>query len=510
MIQGQIKSMTKKENKIEEVAKRRGIFWRSSEIYGGVSGLYDYGHIGTLIKRKWENLWRRYFLGMDDNFFEIECRNIMPEPVFRASGHIDSFVDPITKCKKCGAFERADHLIESRLKESFEGMSADGLTKLIRDHGIKCPNCGGELDEVGILNMMFPLMLGGNSPAYLRPETAQGAYVSFLREFEVLRKKIPFGLAIIGRAYRNEISPRNLLIRMREFDQAELQIFFNPDSINDHAGFDSISSYKLRVIPVSSRRSGIIHEISCGDMSKKLPKFYVYYMAMVQKFYLEALNVSAEKFRFKELSDEEKAFYNKYHWDIELCIDSMDGFREVGGIHYRTDHDLSGHMKVSGSDMNVFYDEKKFIPHVLELSFGVDRNVYAMLDMGFSEEIVKDDDRIIFRLPRALSPFDCAVFPLVNKEGMDEKAAEIKRSLVSSGMNVFYDGSGSVGRRYRRADEIGVAACITVDSETLKDGTVTIRDRDSMKQVRVHQNDLAEKMKMFTSGASIESIGKIV
>ncbi|MBI2579467.1 MAG: glycine--tRNA ligase [Candidatus Aenigmarchaeota archaeon] len=495
--------MTKKENRIEEIARRRGIFWQSSEIYGGVSGLYDYGHIGTLIKRKWENLWRRYFLGLDDNFFEVECRNIMPEPVFKASGHIDSFVDPITKCKKCGSLERADHLVEKNLNESFEGLSADDLTKMIRKHGIKCPKCGGGLDEVGIINMMLPLMLGGSSPAYLRPETAQGAYVSFLREFDVLRKKLPLGLAIVGRAYRNEISPRNLLIRMREFDQAELQIFFNPGMINEHGDFGRVSSYKLRVMPVSSRKSGITHEISCSDMTKKLPKFYVYHMAMIQKFYLEILGVAPEKFRFKELGDEERAFYNKYHWDMELCMDSMDGFREVGGIHYRTDHDLSGHMKVSGTDMNVFSDGKKFIPHVLELSFGVDRNVYAMLDMGFTEENVKGEERVIFRLPRALSPFDCAVFPLVNREGMDAKAAEIKRNMASMGMAVFYDSSGSIGRRYRRADEIGVAACITVDSETLKDGTVTLRDRDSMKQVRVHEKDLPEKIRVFASGADI-------
>ncbi len=498
--------MAKKENKIEEIARRRGIFWVSSDIYGGVSGLYDYGHIGTLIKRKWENLWRKYFLGLDWNFFEIDCRNMMPDRVFKASGHVDSFVDPITKCSKCGSLERADHLVESILKESFEGLSANGLTKLIREHWIKCPKCGGELEEVGILNMMFPVMIG-SSLGYLRPETAQGAYVSFPREFEVLRKRLPLGLAILGRAYRNEISPRNLLIRMREFDQAELQIFFNPDMINGHERFDEVSSYNLRLLSVDSRKSGIVHEISCSNASVKLPKFYVYYMAMIQKFYLEVLGIAPEKFRFRELSDEEKAFYNKYHWDIELDIESMEGFREVGGIHYRTDHDLAGHQKVSGRNMDIFHDGKKFIPHVLELSFGVDRNVYAVLDMGFVEETVGQEERTIFRLPRVLSPFDCAVLPLVKRDGMDAKATEIRKTLVTAGMDVFYDDSGSIGRRYRRMDEIGVAACITVDSDTISSGTVTLRDRDTMKQVRIKVSDLPGKMRMYISGEPVESLG---
>ncbi len=501
--------MGKKENKIGEISRRRGIFWLSSDIYGGMSGLYDYGHIGTLIKRKWENAWRKYFLNIDSNFFELDCRNIMPESTFRASGHLESFVDPIARCRKCGSLERADHLVESVLRKSFEGVSAPALTEMIRKHGIKCPTCSGELEEVGILNMMFPVAVG-NAAGYLRPETAQSAYVSFPREFEVLRKKLPLGLAIIGRAYRNEISPRNLLIRMREFDQAELQIFFNPEKINEHEGFGNVSAYKLRLLSMSSRQSGIVHEISCDDISKKLPKFYVYYMAMVQKFFLDHMGISPENFRFRELSDEEKAFYNKYHWDVELKIESMDGFREVGGIHYRTDHDLSGHQKISGHDMSVFHDDKKFIPHVLELSFGVDRNVYAMLDMGFVEEDVGSEERIIFRLPRALSPFDCAVFPLVRKDGMDEKAMDVKNALVRGGMNVFYDDSGSIGRRYRRMDEIGVAACITIDTDTLTAGTVTLRDRDTMKQVRVSLNKIEDVMKKYIGGDSVESLGEIV
>lgn len=485
-----------KTDKIEDIAKRRGFFWISGEIYGGLSGFYDYAHLGTMIKKKWENEWRKYFIGLDDNFYEIECCNVMPEAVFQASGHLDSFVDPIVKCRKCQNVERADHLLEKELKDhDFEGMNPVDMTKLIKKHNIKCPKCRGELEDVGILNMMFPLKIGSDTVAYLRPETAQSPYVNFRREFECLRKKLPIGLAIIGRAYRNEISPRNLLIRMREFTQAELQVFFNPDKIDEHQNFSEIENYKLRLYPIESRITGKIIEMPCKEVALmlKLPKFYIYYMAKIQQFYLNIIKIDKNKFRFKQLSDEEKAFYNKYHWDIELYLESLDEFKEVGGLHYRTDHDLSGHQKVSKQNMIIFADEKKFIPHVLELSFGVDRNIYALFDMGFSEE----KERTIFKFPRKLSPHDCAIFPLVNKDGIPEKSEKIFENLKKMGFDIFYDDSGSIGRRYRRMDEVGVAACITVDHKTLEDGTVTLRDRDTMEQKRLNEKDLCTELFKF-------------
>jgi len=496
--------MQRKENKIEEIARRRGFFWQSSEIYGSLSGFYDYAHLGTLIKRKWENLWRDFFVGMDDNFFEIETADIMPEAVFLASGHIKSFVDPIVKCKKCGNIERADHLIEENLKESFEGITTNELEKLIKKHNIKCPKCGGTLEDVGILNMMFPVTAGNDIKAYLRPETAQGVYVNFKREFESLRKQLPFGLAIIGKAYRNEISPRNILMRMREFTQAEIQIFFDPDKINEHPKFEEVTKYNLRLFPVEERKRNKIIELSCEDAVKKLhlPKFYVYYMAMVQQFYLDAVKIPPTSFRFRQLSDEEKAFYNKYHWDIELYLENLGGFKEVAGIHYRTDHDLKGHEKISKQDMSVFIDGKKFVPHVLELSFGVDRNVYALMELSYEEE----KDRTLFKFSRMLAPYDCAVFPLVNKDGLPEKAREIKKTLQDAKFNVFYDESGSIGRRYRRMDEVGVPVCITVDHKTLEDETVTIRDRDSMNQVRVKIKDLGIALYKFLRGEELEKL----
>ncbi|MEM7816624.1 MAG: glycine--tRNA ligase, partial [Candidatus Aenigmatarchaeota archaeon] len=306
---------------IEQLAKRRGFFYPSDEIYGGLSGFYVYGHLGTLMKRKLENVWRKFFLD-EDNFFEIDSPLIMSEKVFEASGHLKSFVDPIVKCVKCGTYHRADHIVENFLKRTFEGLTSKELNQLIKEHDIKCPKCKGALEDVGILNMMFPLEIGAEKDlkGYLRPETAQGAYVNFLNQFNILRKKLPMGLAIIGRAFRNEISPRQLLTRMREFTQAELQIFFDSEKVNEHEKWNEIKDYKLIVLPVYEREKKEKIEISCEELSKRIPKFYVYYIAKVQKFFLDVLKIPKEKFRFRELSDEEKAFYNKIHWDMELNL----------------------------------------------------------------------------------------------------------------------------------------------------------------------------------------------
>ncbi len=488
------------QEKIEEVARRRGFFWKGSEIYGGLSGFYDYAHLGSAIKIKWENEWRKFFLSLDDNFFEIQPANIMHEKVFIASGHVDSFVDPVVKCKKCGNFERADQILEHHLKENFEGIEPKELENLIKKHDIKCPKCEGKFEEVGSFNLLFPLTVGAENPqkAYPRGETAQGVYVNFAREFECLRKKLPMGLAIVGKAYRNEISPRNLLLRMREFTQAELQIFFDPEKIEEHPKFEEVRTEKLRVLFVKNKES---KEITAEELTNRLPQFYVYHMAKVQKFFLEVMKFPKEKFRFKELSEEERAFYNKYHWDVELEL--SNGFTEVGGVHYRTDHDLSGHQKVSKEDMSVFTD-KKILPHVLELSFGVDRNVLALLELNYRE-----DERNFFTFPRNVSPFHCAVFPLVKKDGLDELATEIKE-LLKENLSVFYDNSGSIGRRYRRMDEIGVPLCLTVDHKSLEDKTVTLRDRDSMAQVRVKISDLEDFMRRFFKGEDLQNLGVIV
>ena len=495
---------------ILDIAKRRGFFWQASMIHGAISGFYDYAHLGASLKRKWENEWRSYFLALNDNFHEIQVSQIMPEEVFRASGHLESFIDPIVKCKKCSTISRADHVISDKVQGDFEGISLDKMTELIQKNDLRCEKCGGEFAEVGILNMMFPLQLGtgkATRTGYLSPETAQGPYVNFKYEFEALRRVLPMGLAVVGKAFRNEISPRNVLIRQREFTQAELQIFFDPDTIIDHPKFDEVRDYKIRFFPAKNRDTRKVEEIKAGEAVGKLglPKFYVYHMAKVQQFYLEHLKLPKEMFRFKQLTDDEKAFYNKYHWDVELNLESMGKFTEVAGIHYRTDHDLAGHQKISGEKMEVNIEGKKFIPHVLELSFGVDRNVYALFQLALRE----DKERTWMKFPRRVSPFDAGLFPLVNKAGLPERTKDIQVTLQKAGFSIFFDKGGSIGRRYRRIDEVGIAAGITVDHQTLEDDTVTLRDRDSMKQIRVKVTELPRVLAEFIEGKELERLGVI-
>jgi glycyl-tRNA synthetase len=476
--------------------KKKGFIYPSSEIYGGVAGLYDYGHLGTLLKHNWENSWRKYFLGLNDNFFEIETANIMHEGTFKASGHLDNFIDPIVKCSKCDFAERADHFVTRNTKERVEGFSPEQLTKIIVDHKLVCPNCKSHLQPVSVLNMMFPLQMGAvtSSKAYLRPETAQSPYVDFKMQYELQRRKLPMGLAIVGRAYRNEISPRNLTLRQREFTQAELQIFFDPAKIEKHPHFDSVKSYKLRTLLEEDRKHDKVVERTCADLVKKgLPEFYVYHLAKIQQFYLEVMKVPAEKFRLFQLDDQEKAFYNKYHFDLEVDLSEL-GFTEMGGLHYRTDHDLEGHQRVSKENLEILDEEsgRKFIPHVLELSFGSDRNTYALLDVAYNDD--KERGNIVLNFPNRFTPIYCAVFPLVkNKEEVVAAAQKVYKELKEC-YSCFYDEAGSVGRRYARADEIGVRYCITVDFDTLNDHAVTIRDRDTTKQIRVPIKELKQKL----------------
>ncbi|MCK4429473.1 MAG: glycine--tRNA ligase, partial [Candidatus Aenigmarchaeota archaeon] len=415
------------------------------------AGFYDYGHLGTFLKIKFENLWRNYFLNLGENFYEVQPTEIMPEKVFAASGHIKNFVDPVTKCKKCNSSFRADHLIEDKTKKTAEHLSNEQLSEKIKELKIKCLRCGSELGEVSYTNLMFSMKIGSNETGYLRPETAQGCYVAFKRMFDATRKKIPLGLAIIGKAFRNEISPRQGTYRLREFTQAELQIFFDPDKITECEKFDEVADYKLKIKPADKEET---EKISCKDLLNKLPKFYLYHLAKVQQFYLDVLSIEEKNFRFRELNKEEKAFYNKYHFDVEIFSVKFDSFKEVAGVHYRTDHDLSNHEKVSGENLHVSIEDKKFIPHVLELSFGVDRNIYSTLELSYSSDIL--------RLSPKLAPFTLGIFPLVKKDGVDTKAQELYKALKEK-FDCFFDSGGSVGRRYARADEIGIPYCITVD-----------------------------------------------
>ncbi len=485
-----------KVDEITTIAGKRGIFFPTAEIYGGKAGFFTYGNIGKLLKNNWESLWKKYFLS-EENFYEIQSNNILPEEVFRASGHIEHFNDPMSECRKCRSRFRVDHLLEDKSLKT-EGLSLEEMNKELIKNKLKCPKCGGELAEGKMFNMMFSVPIGfAGEKGYLSPETAQGAFISFKNMFQATRGKLPLGLAIIDKAYRNEISPRQLFFRLREFTQAELQIFFDPSKIDvvEENAWNTIKSYKLLM---KKEESDKIQEISLDDANKKMKigKFYLYYLAKVQQFYLEVMGIPRAKLRLRELGENERAFYNKIHFDIEIDLETLGGFKEVGGIHYRGDHDLTGHQKTSRERLEVHYDGKKVLPHVLELSFGVDRNIWTLLDLFYAKDTAKssggeEEERSVFRFPASLSPFHVAIFPLVNKDGMDALAQGIAGNLRKD-FQVFYDDSGSIGRRYRRMDEIGVKYCITVDSQSVKDKDVTIRDRDSLKQIRVKISELNE------------------
>ena len=476
--------MEQKYDKLMAICFKRGIFYPSSEIHNGPAGFFDYGSVGTKIKHNWENLWRKHFVkGLDEPFFEIDSSNVMPEAVFKASGHLTDFVDPIVKCEKCGFSEKANQIIEEVLKETFEGLTPKEFDDIIKKHDIKCPKCGGKFKDVGIVGMMFGFTIGEEAKGYMRPETAQGSYVSFKREYAINREKFPFGLAIVGRAYRNEISPRQGLFRMREFTQAELQVFFDLDKIDQHPRYNEIADQEVTVVLASERNEGN-KKTTFAELNKKgYPKMYLYYMARIREFY-DSLGLPI---RFFEKNDEERAFYNRYQFDGEVYFPSFDKHIEVLGLHYRTDHDLGGHQKVSKQDMTITKEGKKILPHVIELSFGVDRNVFALLDNGLKEE----EKRTYIYLPKKIAPYIAGIYPLVNKDGIDDKARAIY-DLLRRDFEVFYDDSGSIGRRYARADEIGVFYGITIDYDSLKNEDVTVRDVATTKQIRKKIEELPD------------------
>ncbi|MDP3734491.1 MAG: glycine--tRNA ligase [Nanoarchaeota archaeon] len=489
--------MTVTPEQLASFFKKKGFIYPSSEIYGGLAGFYDYGHTGTLLKKNFENLWKNYFLKLNDNFFEIETANIMHEKAFKASGHLDNFIDPVINCSKCDFSDRADHFIRQELEQNVEGFSPEQLTALIQKHNLQCPTCKSHLKPVTVMNMMFPVNLGigGKHKAYLRPETAQSPYVNFKLQYELQRKKLPLGLALIGRAYRNEISPRNLTLRQREFTQAELQIFFNPQKINLFPLFEAVKDYKLQTLLVEDRPLHTVVERTAEQLVEgyHLPQFYVYHLVKIQQFYIDVLKIPPSKFRLYQLNDLEKAFYNKYHFDLEVELTEF-GFTEMGGLHYRTDHDLRGHQEISKEKMEIFDEESnsKFIPHVLELSFGVDRHVYMLLDQSYDDDAQRGN--VIMHFSPSLAPFFCAVFPLVrNKPELVALAEEIYADL-NTHFSCFYDPTSSIGRRYARADEIGVPYCITVDFDSLENDTVTIRDRETTQQRLVKRSELASML----------------
>jgi len=440
-------SDTQHMEKIVSLCKRRGFIFQSSEIYGGLNGAWDYGPLGVELKRNLKNYWWHVTVHERDDVVGMDGSILTHPAVLKASGHVEGFSDPMIDCRTCKAHLRTDQLVEKK--------------------GVKqCPNCGGkDLTAPRQFNLMFETHVGAatdeSSIAYLRPETAQSIFVQFKNILEVSRKKLPFGIAQIGKAFRNEINPRNFTFRSREFEQMEIEYFCRADQ-----GMELLEYWKEERL-----------------------RFY------------ENIGISRSKLHVLTVPDQERAFYSKGTYDIEY--DFPFGRQELEGVAYRTDYDLSQHQKASGKSLEYFDEEAKqrFVPHVVEPSAGVDRTVLALICEAYSEDHAPDEKgkmetRIVLRFHPRIAPVKCGIFPLLkNNSQLVAKAKEVV-GLLRPDITVFYDESGAIGRRYRRQDEIGTPFGVTVDFETLgeKDpalrDTVTLRERDSMKQERVAIQDL--------------------
>ncbi len=548
---------------LSETARRRGFFWGSFEIYGGVSGFLDLGPLGVGLKNQIIETWRGFFL-KPHGFVEISTPIITPHRLLEASGHVGNFKDPMTECTQCHRRFRADQLAKEQAGVETEGLGLTELGPLMKEKNVKCPECGGVLGEPQYFPTMFKTNIGpyGKDPAYGRPEAAQGIFVNFRRVFEVMREKFPIGIAQIGTVLRNEISPRQGLIRLREFTIMDFELFFNPDE-PECPFIPEVKDENLTIVTQAMRKNGkeestMITTKEALDRKLIMAPWGAYFMALSKRF-LGKLGIDEKHQRFFEKLPGERAHYSAQTFDHEVRLDRW-GWVEVAGFAYRTDYDLQRHMEATGVDMRVFqaYDRpvektvvsikvrhdkirqifgkeagkvssllagldlkrlmethhkgkplrvgtfevpedcfqtktervketgNRFIPHVIEPSFGVERLVYAALEYSLEMK----EDRLILGLPFKLAPIQASVFPLINRDGLQEKAASVYQNLLGEGFRVEYDEAGSIGRRYARADETGVPLGITIDYDTLKDGTVTLRDRDTWHQIRVPTGDL--------------------
>jgi glycyl-tRNA synthetase len=469
---------------VVKLALERGFYFPSCEIYPDAqAGFWDYGPLGTAFKNKFIELWRRELVRRD-RMLEIDGSQIMSKNVFVASGHLSSFNDPIVKCTKCGSIFRADRFVAEKIGHNVpERMSDPDIDALIAKHGLKCTRCKGDLGNVSRFNMMFKVSIGpGGEEAFLRPETCQTIFVDFPRIFKVMRGKLPLGIAQVGKSFRNEIAPRQSLLRLREFYQAEIEVFCNPRRLNDVERFEEVRNTVLRIFDGKS-----IQDLTCeqavndGTIPNKL---IAYYLALLGEFYFKT-GIDMKRTRFRRLGDDEKAFYATAAFDFE--VETTAGWLELVACNYRSDYDLGGHAKLSKQNMEVLDVDGKVLPHIFELSMGIDRSLYCILEHSLIDD--KANDRLLLKLKPYLAPIQVGVFPLVSKDGLAEKALQIFSSIKKN-FDAVLDESGSIGRRYRRLDETGVPFGVTVDRQTLEDDTVTVRERDSMEQVRIKSSEL--------------------
>ena len=567
-------------DRLTELAKRRGFFLQSSGSYGGVAGFYTYGPQGATLKENIESAWRDRYVTREGHM-EIDGPTVMPEAVFEASGHLDGFDDMIIECPECSESHRADHLVEDApgsTVEDAEALPIPDVEDLFGEYDIDCPTCGTELagEPIDEFNLMFGTNIGpgSSSPGYLRPETAQGIFVEFPQLAEYARNQLPFGVTQIGRAYRNEISPRKALVRVREFTQAELEHFIDPEA--DDPPLYRVEDVVLPLYSVDQQEGdGEMQELTVREaVDEGVVDDWVAYYLGISKGWYERIGVDMDRFRYRQHLPGELAHYASDCWDAETEIDG--DWIEVTGFAYRGDYDLAKHEQYSGEEYSVFkqYDEPVTVekptvdpdmsalgpefggaagaiadelealaerdpdvfegdtvdvtvdgesyevpleqtgfaveevtesgehvtPHTVEPSFGVDRLIYTVLAHAYEEDEVDGEDRTYLSLPPETAPTTVGVFPLMDKDGLAERAQKLARDLRETGLEVSYDDSGAIGRRYRRQDEVGTPFCVTIDYDTLEDGTVTVRERDSTDQKRVEIADVDEQLLALRDG----------
>ncbi|MDW0196943.1 MAG: glycine--tRNA ligase [Nitrososphaeraceae archaeon] len=472
---------------VMKLALERGFYFPSCEIYADAhAGFWEYGPTGNNLKNNFIELWRRELLRRDD-MIEIDGSQIMSRSVFVASGHLDNFTDPIIKCKNCGATFRADRYITEKTgKETPELLSGSEIDKLIMEYSLKCGSCNGPFHESSRFNMMFKVEIGpSREQAYLRPETCQTIFVDFPRLFKTMRGRLPLAVAQVGKSFRNEIAPRQSLLRLREFYQAEIEVFCNPSRLDEIPKFEQVKDTPLLLSIKNST-----HSVSANEALQKgyLPnKLVAYYLSLLSLFYGKT-GIDMERTRFRQLSDEEKAFYATIAFDFE--VETSIGWLELVACNYRSDYDLKRHSDVSKQNLHVVdpSDNSKVLPHLFELSMGIDRSIYSILEHSYYEDT--EAKRVVLKLVPQIAPVLVGVFPLVTKDGLREKAREI-HSKLKLDYSTFYDESGSIGRRYRRLEEIGAPFALTIDNQTMKDDTVTIRHRDTMSQDRIKVSEIS-------------------
>jgi glycyl-tRNA synthetase len=450
-------------DKIAALAKRRGFVFPGSDIYGGLANTWDYGPLGAELKRNVKDLWWRTFVHARRNIVGIDAGILMHPRVWEASGHVESFNDPLVDCRTCKSRFRADHLIEERLDQHVEGKSPAEMSRIIREAGLKCPVCGNAtLTDARQFNMMFRTIIGPveetGTEVYLRPETAQAMFVQFKNIVATGRVKVPFGIAQIGKAFRNEITPGNFIFRLLEFEQMEIEYFVKPDEAAE--------------------------------------EFETWIAAM--RDWLHAIGVRDEFVRVREHDADELSHYSSRTIDFEYLFPGSMGWRELYGLANRTDFDLTQHQTVSGEDLQYFdqAENRKYIPYVIEPTFGVDRTCLILLLDAYDEEETVDvngkpDTRVVLRLHPRVAPYKAAVLPLMRKPELVEPARQLFDALSAlPGVLVEYDETGNIGKRYRRQDEIGTPFCFTIDFETQDDASVTVRHRDDMSQERLALGDV--------------------